>query len=231
MLPDRSSSSSSPAGLQEQGPPWFLLFTLFYGVFVGLPFVAPVLMHWGWEGPARVLYTIYGLLCHQMAQRSFFLFGPQWMYNLPEIQSQWLATNDPLLLRQFIGNETLGWKVAWSDRMVWMYSGVWVWAQLWRPLRRRVRPLPWWGLGLLLLPLGLDGVSHLLSDAISGIGLGFRYHNAWLAALTGYRFSTAFYTGDAVGSFNFWMRLFSGLTFSLGVVWFLFPRLDEETMA
>ena len=41
-----------------------------------LPFLAPVFMEAGWTPLARGIYTAYSALCHQMAQRSFFLFGP-----------------------------------------------------------------------------------------------------------------------------------------------------------
>ncbi len=209
---------------------WMLAFTLGYGLYVGLPFLAPVFMRLGWEGPARTVYLIYSFLCHQLPERSFFLFGPKVMYTLPEIQAAWQPTNDPLVLRQFIGNPAMGWKVAWSDRMVWMYTSVLVFAWLWWPLRRRVKPLPWWGFVLLLVPMGADGFTHMISD-FAGIGQGFRYTNAWLAALTGNAFPTGFYVGDAVGSFNFWMRLITGLLFGLGVVWWGFPYLEEAFTA
>jgi hypothetical protein len=45
---------------------------------------------------------------------------------------------------------------------------------------------------------------------------------------------SSFYVGDALGSFNSWMRLFTGLCFGIGVAWFMFPRIDEamrETVA
>ncbi len=224
--PPPATGANRPSNLRDGR--WFLFFSLGYGLYVALPFLAPVLMHWGLEGPARALYAFYGFFCHQMAQRSFFLFGPRLMYNLADIQAFWQPTTDPLLLRQFVGGPDIGWKVAWSDRMVWMYTSVLLFAWVWWPLRRRVRPLPGWGLALLFLPLALDGFSHLISDITGGIGAGFRYHNAWLAALTGGRLPASFYVGDAVGSFNFWMRLISGLAFGLGVVWWAFPRLIEE---
>src|SRR3989304_795465 len=56
---------------------WALVFSLLYGVFVVAPFLAPVFMRLGWTGPANLVYSIYSGLCHQMAQRSFFLFGSQ----------------------------------------------------------------------------------------------------------------------------------------------------------
>ena len=74
--------------------------------------------------------------------------------------------------------------------------------------------------------MGIDGVTHMGSD-FSGIGQGFRDSNAWLAALTNYTFQNAFYVGDALGSFNSWMRWISGILFGIGLVWFGFPYLDE----
>lgn len=40
-----------------------------------------------------------------------------------------------------------------------------------------------------------------------------------------------FYAGDALGSFNSWMRLVSGLLFSLGGVWFVLPQLERSFSA
>ena len=54
---------------------WLLIFSLMYGLFVGMPFLAPVLMQIGWQGSAKVIYFAYSWLCHQMPQRSFFMFG------------------------------------------------------------------------------------------------------------------------------------------------------------
>lgn len=138
---------------------WIILFGIFYGVFIALPFLTPVLMNMGWKGMGNILYFLYSFLCHQLPERSFFLFGSKFTYSLPEIQSAWHKTLDPLILRQFIGNSLMGWKVAWSDRMVSMYSSVWVFALLWHPLRRRLPRLPFWGLVLFLLPMALDGTT------------------------------------------------------------------------
>ena len=66
----------------------------------------------------------------------------------------------------------------------------------------------------------------MISD-FAGIGQGFRDTNLWLADLTNYQFSAGFYAGDALGSFNSWMRLLSGLFFGIGVVLFGFPYLNE----
>lgn len=203
---------------------WMLIFTVFYGLFVGLPFLAPVFMHWGWTVPARVIYAIYSFLCHQLPERSFFLFGPKAMYSLAEIaQTHWNVYN-LADLRHFIGTSELGWKVAWSDRMVSMFTSILFFAWAWWPIRKRSRPLPLWVLILLIVPMGIDGGTHMISD-ILGFGHAFRDTNAWLAVLTGSSLPATFYAGDAIGSFNSFMRILTGLLFGMGVVFFGFPYL------
>lgn len=206
---------------------WFAVFLIGYGSWVWLPWLAPVLMQAGQAGPGRALYFIYSLFCHQLPERSFLLFGSKTMYSLTEIQAAWQNTNNPFLLRSFIGTEAMGWKVAWSDRMVSFYTSVWVFAIIWLALRRKLKALPWWGFALFLLPLVLDGATHALSD-LAGIGQGFRDTNQWLAGLTSGDLPASFYAGDALGSFNSWMRLVTGVFAGLGIVWFAFPFLEDS---
>ncbi len=208
---------------------WFAAFLSVYGLWVLLPFLAPVFMRIGWDAAGRSVYSLYSFFCHQLPERSFFLFGQKVMYSLSEIQSAWQRTSEPAILRQFIGNEAMGWKVAWSDRMISFYTSVWLFALFWFPLRRKIHPLSWWGLALLLLPMVIDGGTHLLSD-VAGIGKGFRDTNAWLAVLTRDAFPTTFYTGDALGSFNSLMRLTTGPLAGLGIVWLAFPHIFHSSV-
>jgi uncharacterized membrane protein len=196
-------------------------------VLVALPWLAPAFMRTGWEEAGRAIYSVYSFLCHQLPQRSFFLFGERLTYSLPEIQAAWQTTSDPLILRQFIGTQEMGYKVAWSDRMVSLYTSIPLAAVIWWPLRKRLRALPLWGFALLTLPVILDGGSHMVSD-LSGIGAGFRATNAWLTQLTSNALPIEFYAGDAWGSFNSIMRLITGALFGLGFVWAAFPRLLAE---
>lgn len=205
---------------------WIVLFGIVYGLFIALPFLAPVFMKIGWNGAGSSLYFLYSFLCHQLPERSYFLFGTKFTYSLSEIQSAWQNTVDPMTLRMFVGNPQMGWKVAWSDRMVSMYSSIWVFGLLWYPLRRHLSRLPFWGLLLFLLPMALDGTTHLISD-FAGIGQGFRDTNLWLALLTHNALPPTFYAGDAWGSFNSIMRLLTGISFGIGLVWFAFPYADE----
>lgn len=205
---------------------WFELFLIIYGLWVLLPFLAPMLMNIGWTGAGKAIYFFYSFFCHQLPERSLFLFGQKTMYSLDEIQGAWQSTVDPLVLRKFLGNETMGWKIAWSDRMISFYTSVWLFALILSPFKQKVKPLPWPGFILSLLPITVDGGTHMLSD-LAGIGQGFRDTNQWLAALTNNALPALFYAGDALGSFNSWMRLITGLLAGLGIVWFALPYLFQ----
>ena len=206
---------------------WFAVFLIVYGTWVWLPFFAPVFMHLGLTGAGKAIYFIYSFFCHQLPERSFFFFGEKRMYALSEIQAAWQNTLNPMILRKFIGSETMGWKIAWSDRMISFYTSIWLFAVAWWPLRHRIKLLPWWGFVLLLLPVALDGGTHAISD-LAGIGQGFRDTNLWLTALTNNSLPPTFYAGDALGSFNSWMRLLTGVLAGLGIAWFVFPYMFQS---
>ncbi|HLF75215.1 MAG TPA: DUF2085 domain-containing protein [Anaerolineales bacterium] len=215
-----------PSVLEWVSRHWLETFLIIYGIWVWLPFLAPVFMNLGWDGAGRTLYFVYSFFCHQLPERSFFFFGGKAMYSLGEIQAAWENTLDPLILRKFIGSPEMGWKVAWSDRMISFYTSIWLFALAWWPLRRKVRPLAWWGFALLLLPMIVDGGTHALSD-LAGIGQGFRDTNLWLATLTNNSLPASFYAGDALGSFNSWARLLTGLLAGLGIVWLALPYIFQ----
>jgi uncharacterized membrane protein len=207
---------------------WLALFVIFYGAYVLTPFFAPVLMHMGATLPADGIYTAYSFVCHQLPERSIFFFGPKPMYSFQEIKAVW-PEDGFVGLRQFVGNDQMGYKMAWSDRMVSFYGGLWVGALLYAIVRRRLRPLSAiaWFL-LAIVPVGLDGITHMVNDILAGTsGTGFRDTNAWLQSLTGNIFPSWFYVGDAFGSFNSDMRWITGLLFGLATVWFIFPMVDD----
>lgn len=217
---------------QIKWPDWLAIAIGFMLIFNSLPFLAPVLMKVGWEEAARLIYFAYAPLCHQMAQRSFFLFGSEGfqMYNLSELPIK-AGGNIELASRLFMGSESLGWKVAWSDRMVSMFGTPLLVAIVYAVIRRRkvIKPIPFWLFGVLLLPMVLDGGTHMISDVRQGIGYGFRDSNEWLAVLTGHLLPNSFYMGDVLGSFNSLMRLFSGMTFGIAIGGLLYPILDQSS--
>ncbi len=211
---------------------WLLTFNGFWGAFVGLPFLAPALMATGLTLPARLVYTIYSFLCHQLPERSWFLFGPQISYTQEQIAAAWGVTvasiNHEMIRRQFIGTPELGWKVAWSDRMVAMYGSIFLFGLLYALLRQTgIKPkgLSWQWLLILILPMALDGATHLVNDVLR---LSFRDVNQWAIWLTGGVFPPQFYAGDMFGSLNSLLRITTGLLFGLGLVGFLWPLMDRE---
>ncbi len=207
---------------------WLLYVNVMFGALVLTPFAAPIFMHIGATSIGDAIYFVYSFLCHQLPQRSYFLFGPKVSYSLAEIGKVWQYNDDLLTLRQFIGNEAMGWKVAWSDRMVSLYGSLWLGGLLFAVLRKRLprlSPIAW--LFLAIVPMGLDGFSHMINDVVAGVSsTGFRDTNAWLQFLTGNIFPADFYAGDALGSFNSLARLVTGALFGLTTIWLIYPFVD-----
>ena len=193
-----------------------------------LPFLAPAAYHWGYPGVGRAIHLFYRPFCHQLPQRSWFLFGPKLTYTLAEI-SEAAGTADASQLRSFYGAPALGWKMAWSDRMVSFYFMTPVFGLVYVLLKRLgvlIGPISGKVLLLLLLPMFLDGLTHMMNDTVWGISAGgFRDNNGWLVALTANQFP-GFYSGDFQGTFNWWMRLLTGLLAAWGAAFFAFPHLD-----
>lgn len=207
---------------------WLALFIVIYGVYVLAPFLAPILMQNGATDFADGIYGAYSLVCHQLPQRSVFLFGSKPMYSLDEIKGVW-SQDGFFGLRQFNGNPEFGYKLAWSDRMMSFYGSIWIGAILFALFRKRVKqlsPVAWFFVGI--LPVGLDGVTHMVNDIVAGTsGAGFRDTNAWLAFITGNALPQSFYAGDAFGSFNSDLRWITGVLFGLTTVWFIFPIIAD----
>jgi len=202
---------------------WLFLVNLAMGMFVAGTLLAPLLLRLGLNGPARVVYTLYSFFCHQLPERSYFLFGPNGVNTYSRAQAvAWGA--DPGYLRGFVGNTQVGFKVAIAERDIAIYVTFLLVGLIYALLRWRVLGLPWRLFLLLILPIALDGGSHVVSEIT---GLGFREANGWLATLTGHFFSQAFYTGTTLGSFNWLMRTLTGSLFAVACVWFAYPYLEQ----
>lgn len=208
---------------------WLALLLAPLLLFTTAPFLAPVAMAAGWEKVGIAIYVIYSPFCHQLPQRSWFLFGEKLTYTLAEI-NQVFPYTDAWNLRRFLGTPEMGWKVAWSDRMISFYWMTPMWGLLYalsRQWRGTIRPLPLQIILLALAPLVVDGVTHMANDALYGVASGgFRDTNAWLAWLTANAFP-GFYAGDQVGTFNWWLRLLTGTLAAWGLVFGYLPWVDS----
>lgn len=187
---------------------WLAVLNALALLYVGLPLLAPVLMHLGAEGPAMVIYTVYRPLCNQLPQRSWFLFGPQFAYTIPEFEA-WLgldAIPNPLTWI-FVGNEAMGYEVALCQRCTATHGAIFIFGLFYALGRRHVRPLPWWAyVGFGLVPMAMDGGYQALSYAIP-----IFFPNS---PITPYE-TTPF------------MRTLTGGLFGLTTVWLAYPLIQE----
>jgi uncharacterized membrane protein len=119
---------------------WLALANLFWGLYVGLPLLAPILMNAGWTTPAKVIYTVYRPACHQLPERSYFLGGPQYVYSAE-----------------------VGWKMAFCQRDVAIYGSIFLTGLVYALVRRRLGnwKMPFRYYLLFLVPMGMDGLLQL----------------------------------------------------------------------
>ena len=193
---------------------WIINLVIF--LYVGLPFLAPVLMKAGYVQPAKAIYLVYSPLCHELGFRSWFLFGEQPYYPRASAEIQGVSTfaqvtgfdeNDLLAARNFNGNEALGYKVALCQRDVALYLGILFFSIVFALTGRRLKPLPFWAwLVFGILPIALDGFSQLFSQVgIPGLELFIPY-----------RESTPL------------LRTITGFLFGFMTAWFGIPHIEES---
>ena len=226
-LKDARYSPSDPASMtwtrSDRFTHWLsshylALLNLLVLVYLALPVLAPVLMKVGFETPARIIYRGYGFVCHQLSFRSFFLFGEQPVYPrasaglvglLSLDQATGLeeaSTADALLAAsRFVGNEVVGYKVALCERDMAIYGSILLFGIVFALTGRRLKSLPWYIWVLVgLVPIGLDGLSQLLSQPPFGF---------W-----------------AVRESTPYLRVITGFLFGFTTAWFGYP-LVEQAMA
>ncbi len=183
---------------------YMLIFNAFTFLYVGMAFLAPVLMNGGRIGSANIIYSVYGRLCHQLSYRSWFLYGDQAVYpreiaNISGLETYSEATgNDPYDLEaavNFRGNEQLGYKVAFCQRDIAIYSAILLFGLIFSITNRKIPSLPlaaWFILGI--VPIGLDGLSQIVSQLPWGI-IPLRESTPLLRTITGglFGFATAWF--------------------------------------
>jgi uncharacterized membrane protein len=164
---------------------WLAIFNSAWGLYTFLPFLAPILMYAGIEGPARIIYGLYSFTCHQLPDHSYFLFGPTASPQAPALMAAGAPdANNLFLFRTFIGNAQIGYKVALCQRDVAIYGSVFFAGLLFALVRDRVtvKPPSLKVYALFLIPIAVDGFTQLF---------GWRESNWWLRTVTGVIFGVA----------------------------------------
>ena len=157
------------------GKHWLGALNVIFLVYVGMPFLAPVFMEAGATLPARVIYTVYVPLCHQLPERSYFLYGDATVYDIDELPPE-VAEAGPLGRRSFIGDEQYGYKMALCERDLAIYGSMFVMGVIFALRRQSMRQLPLKVYLLFVIPIAVDGLTQLA---------GLRTSNWWLRTLTG----------------------------------------------
>ncbi len=194
---------------------YLLLLNLIVLFYIGMPFLAPVLMKAGLTAPARIIYAAYSPVCHQLGFRSMYLFGEQMIYpralaGVDGLKTFGAATGidefDLWAARTFVGSEQVGYKVALCERDVAIYLSIVLFGLVYAASGRRLPKLHWmlW-LFLGLGPIGLDGFSQLFSQALPG-----------LEAILPARESTLT------------LRLLTGSLFGFMTAWFGYPYIEDS---
>lgn len=214
---------------------YLAIFNLVVFLYIGLPFLAPILMKNQQQQIANWIYNGYSFMCHQLAFRSLFVFGEQYTYPRSSAGIEGLVTyeeatgndpNDLLLAREFTGNEVMGYKVALCQRDIAIYLGLLFFGILFALTGRKIPPLPWYLWILIgIAPMALDGFSQLLSQLpLPAINSIFPYRESvpLLRYITGFMFgfSTAWFGYPLVES---------SMRDTRNILVAKFKRLDQRT--
>jgi uncharacterized membrane protein len=190
---------------------WLAIFNTIVALFVAVPFLAPVLTHMGssascepCRAAGRLIYFIYSPTCHQLPERSYFLFGPQNTYSVRELEAAGvIPAGLNILQRQLLraaGAPGIGYKVALCERDLAIFGSLLLGGLIFGAVRgilhrrgRAVPRLPVWAYLFALIPMLLDGGTQLF---------GLRESN-WI------------------------LRSITGALFGLATVWLAYPYIDS----
>ena len=190
---------------------WLAIFNSIVALFVLVPFLAPVLMRLGsakgcaaCTAAGRAIYILYSPTCHQLPERSYFLFGSQATYTVGELEASGVVPAGlNILQRQMLriaGAADVGYKVALCERDVAIFGSLLLGGLVFGLARgilhrrgREVPRLPIWAYLVALAPMVIDGVTQLL---------GLR-ESSWI------------------------LRTVTGMLFGLATVWLAYPFVQE----
>jgi uncharacterized membrane protein len=161
-------------------------------------------MHVGAVGAGHLIYVLYSPTCHQLPERSFFLFGPQQTYSVNDLEAMGYVPSGLDIFRRellrFEGAPEIGYKVAVCERDVAIYGSLLLSGLGFGLLRGRLRRpgkvlprLPIWLYAVMLMPMAIDGGTQLV---------GLRESN-WI------------------------LRLITGGLFGAATVWLAYPYVEE----
>lgn len=159
-------------------------------------------------------YKFYSVLCHQLAFRSYFLFGEQFFYprqlaGIGGISTYETVTGVPAedieFARAYIGDQRIGYKIALCQRDVAIYLSLCLFGFIFEISGKKIKTIHWYSWFLIaIFPIALDGFSQLPSLAEGW--------PAWFPI----RESTPI------------IRTITGFLFGAGTGWYVYPMMEES---
>lgn len=184
----------------------------FFFLYNLLAWTAPVAEKFKIYYVSRPIYKVYSLLCHQLPERSVFLFGEELWHVTDDFENYGYYPEDRNFSevlkegRKFYGNEDLGYKVAFCSRDAGIYAAMLIFLVVVTWVKYDFLKIPVWLRFAGMIPLALDGGIQFIS-------------------------SMAYYTGvigDPFYSSNNLRRIVTGLLFGSALVLSLVPYMKKE---
>lgn len=177
-------------------------------IYCIVPFLSPILFHFGFDRPGWWIQTIYRLFCHQRPERSLFLFGEKLTYTIDELRKS--GNSSSIIGFPFIGNEDIGYKVAFCVRDTGIYWSMAL-AGIFVSLFNRKVTIQGWMLILATIPIAIDGITQFISEFL------YLTQNRW-----GLDLASPFYLSNNT------TRAVTGALFGIVVGLFVFSELKSS---
>lgn len=195
---------------------WLALANTFFLLYVGLPILAPVLLAYGFTGPANTIYSLYRAACHQLPSRSYFVLGEQVAFCQRDIAiygTLFLGGLVYSLVRHRLKPPSLRWYVFFLVPIA-VDGGMQLANQLMRVASIHIL----WGIGLIAMGL----VTAMLYSRNYLTWHSYIFFAFGPLSLIYLQFFDPHYHSD-------WLRRsITGFIFAIGTVWFAYPYLEES---
>lgn len=166
-----------------------LLVLVLMWLYIGVAFLAPVLMNLGYTDIGNGIYEFYENFCHQRVERSLFLFGESSFYTIEELNEDGFIPDEstsPNLWPEYFGhdyngNEDVGYKVAICIRDIALYGMLAIISTIMLILDMygvNIPKIPIWIYLVLILPMVLDGTFQVFAENFLRDSIPLEYINS-----------------------------------------------------
>lgn len=192
---------------------WLAVFNGFFALYVGLAFLAPVLLAYGYPSIANMIYAVYRLDCHQLPSRSYFVAGEQVAFCHRHVSMYGTLLVGGLLfsfVRSPLKPPPLRWAVFFLVPIA--VDG---------------------GLGLAsewlhFMPMSMVWAIGLIAMGITSAILHSRHYLTWHSYLffAAGPLSLIYLQYFGLYQSNWSLRTITGIIFGLGTIWYGYPHLE-----